>query len=611
MALDPRVSLLIGADTAVVDESSYARALTAVGNAARTTTSPKFGAGCLTFDGAGDWITAPDSEDFNWGFGDFTVEGWFRFLVKQNNQALLGQWGSGGNSWFLYIQSSTLTWTNSGLNFSASFVPVLGQWYHIAIDRQDVSGTATARLYVDGVVLGTSTSHIGLPVTTEKLVIGAIGDVGSFNAFDFQGQMDEIRITKGLAQYAGAFTPPTGPFPRDSGSTAIARISQLPTEIAILSDAPIQVRVSQLPIEVVVTPVAVSAQISQLPIEVAILQVISETVQSVIIVSQEIPMAFGDSGRAQNAIGYQGGLAQNHLNNLRSDTIVPQNQTFWNNYLMDKDTANKDYGGIMGGYKNIAETAGNAYNPAAQGFSALGFGGAGGWDSEFRGGLSSALGGYGDFAKTGGLSGQNIQDMRARSVAPLRAVYANANRDVNRQRSLQGGYSPNLTAAKTKMAREMGQGLSDASTNVEATLAEQIRAGKLAGMAGQTQTSAQGQGLQNAIDSLSANTKLQGLSGLADTTGKGLDSILKALAGGSSLYGTAPGMADMSGRNALTSTGQQIDLAQLQNQLGLGTMNAQIAKGQIPGNVQQGITAAQGISSILKNLSPGIGGAAS
>ena len=48
-------------------------------------------------------------------------------------------------------------------------------------------------------------------------------------------------------------------------------------------------------------------------------------------------------------------------------------------------------------------------------------------------------------------------------------------------------------------------------------------------------------------------------------------------------YGTTPGMANMYGNQMLNSQGQLIDLQGLQNQLGLGTMNAQIAASQIPG----------------------------
>jgi len=38
-----------------------------------------------------------------------------------------------------------------------------------------------------------------------------IGNDGNLNR-GFIGQLDDVRITKGVARYAGAFTPPTGPF---------------------------------------------------------------------------------------------------------------------------------------------------------------------------------------------------------------------------------------------------------------------------------------------------------------------------------------------------------------------------------------------------------------
>ena len=94
------------------------------------------------------------------------------------------------------------------------------------------------------------------------------------------------------------------------------------------------------------------------------------------------------------------------------------------------------------------------------------------------------MSGYQDFAKTGGFSPEGISAIRARSVSPFRAIYANAQRGIDRQRALQGGYSPNYTAAMTRMARESSQGLSDANTNVEAEIADMINKNRLAGLQG-------------------------------------------------------------------------------------------------------------------------------
>jgi hypothetical protein len=95
-----------------------------------------------------------------------------------------------------------------------------------------------------------------------------------------------------------------------------------------------------------------------------------------------------------------------------------------------------------------------------------------------------SYGGFKEFGQTGGYSGQDIANMRARGMAPIRAAYGNAERAVGQQRSLQGGYSPNAIAAQVKMAREQGQGMADAATNVEAGIAQARNQGRLSGYQG-------------------------------------------------------------------------------------------------------------------------------
>lgn len=107
---------------------------------------------------------------------------------------------------------------------------------------------------------------------------------------------------------------------------------------------------------------------------------------------------------------------------------------------------------------------------------------------------SSIMQGYRNFAETGGFSPDDLANIRARSVSPIRAVYANAKRDVERQKSLQGGYSPNYNATMAKLAREQSYTQADAAVNREADLAELIRSGKLAGLEGMLRASNMGGG---------------------------------------------------------------------------------------------------------------------
>jgi len=54
--------------------------------------------GSVQFDGSGDYLSLADNEDFNFGSGDFTIEGWM-YLIGSGEAYLLGQANSiGANS---------------------------------------------------------------------------------------------------------------------------------------------------------------------------------------------------------------------------------------------------------------------------------------------------------------------------------------------------------------------------------------------------------------------------------------------------------------------------------------------------------------------------------
>lgn len=207
--------------TSFVDESPVARTMTAAGNAQITTSQFKFGSSCATFDGSGDYITAPDSADWNFGTGPFQFELFARMLTKANSQAFFGQWAddgfTGNSSWYFWIQGGLLTFRISRsvvVDLSSAWTPTLGQWYHLAVSR-DVTGKT--RLFIDGVMVASSTEqNITTLDSTNVFSIGRIGTGATFSSFDYNGQMDEIRVVKGDATYTSdsGFTVPAAAFPR-------------------------------------------------------------------------------------------------------------------------------------------------------------------------------------------------------------------------------------------------------------------------------------------------------------------------------------------------------------------------------------------------------------
>jgi hypothetical protein len=83
-------------------------------------------------------------------------------------------------------------------------------WHHVAFDI-DTDNT-TLRLYVDGVVEYIDASFTASIIdSTAQLAVGCYNQGGTPVGF-FNGFMEEVRVLKGSAEYAGAFTPPTAPY---------------------------------------------------------------------------------------------------------------------------------------------------------------------------------------------------------------------------------------------------------------------------------------------------------------------------------------------------------------------------------------------------------------
>ena len=201
-----------GADgsTTLIDESSVARALTAQSTAQIDTAQFKYGASSLLLNGTSDYVTAADSADFEFGSGEFTIEGFFRFSSLPSNATLLEHF-DGTNGWALRREGGALKF--NGITYTLQWNGFLtintNQWYHLAVDR-DASGHT--RIYADGVMQAKSTATNAINAPTGSLYIGR----AYVAVYYFPGHMDELRITKGNGRYAsdGGFTVPASAYPR-------------------------------------------------------------------------------------------------------------------------------------------------------------------------------------------------------------------------------------------------------------------------------------------------------------------------------------------------------------------------------------------------------------
>jgi hypothetical protein len=200
------------ASTTFTDEGPLALTSTASGNAQLTTTSPKFGSACLTLDGTGDWVTTQTSAaGFSFGTGDFTIEFWVKSSQTTRTDLLCLDSSFASANWWGFIfnvgASAQMEWYEGGASriSGTSTGWNNGTWRHVAVSRNGTS----VRMFLNGTQIGsTYTTSYTYGAATRAVSIGTQNaGTGPLN-----GQMDNIRITKGVGRYSASFTAP-GDFP--------------------------------------------------------------------------------------------------------------------------------------------------------------------------------------------------------------------------------------------------------------------------------------------------------------------------------------------------------------------------------------------------------------
>lgn len=211
------------ASTTFLDESG--KTWTQNDSAQIDTAQSKFGGASGLFDGVNDYISAPDSADWQFDSGsntnEWTVDFWVRFNgAVAAQEPFFDQYVDNNNEQFFWKNNNTLNYiVKSGgtiiVNVSFAWTPSGDTWYHIALVKQ---GTTGYKCFVDGTQVGSTTTDTDtIPNFAASLRIGVANNQG-VTTYYLDGWLDEFRISKGVARWTANFTPPTQAYAGASGN---------------------------------------------------------------------------------------------------------------------------------------------------------------------------------------------------------------------------------------------------------------------------------------------------------------------------------------------------------------------------------------------------------
>ena len=185
--------------------------------------------GSTKFDGdlnyQGNYLSTEDSDDFNLGSGDFTIEAWIFTSATSTFEGIIGQWPASGasanNSWVLEVVGGDLEfyYCHSGATLVG---PIQGgsistnKWTHVMATR---SGN-TMYMFINGTAhnnSGQSVTHTFNDSTYDVTIGGSIATAAMWN-----GNISNVRVIKGTALHTSNFTVPTNELVTTSDTVLLA-----------------------------------------------------------------------------------------------------------------------------------------------------------------------------------------------------------------------------------------------------------------------------------------------------------------------------------------------------------------------------------------------------
>jgi hypothetical protein len=201
-----------GTDASIIDKSQSSN-LKLVGNTTGSTTQAKFSnTKSMYFDGTGDYITNLPDDLFAFGYDPYTVEFWIytaSYPSYSSRYHIFGSSTSAGNKYAVKLGGGQIDSGNSDGDTNTmgstcyANMPTAGNWVHVAFVRTGIYSNQ-CKCYINGSQGNQETDNTEWGTATDN----TIGATASGN-YGFNGYIQDLRVTKGLARYTANFTPPT------------------------------------------------------------------------------------------------------------------------------------------------------------------------------------------------------------------------------------------------------------------------------------------------------------------------------------------------------------------------------------------------------------------
>ena len=175
------------------------------GDVKSSTASTKYASASISLDGTGDMIEIGDDTNLDFGSEDFTIEGWYKAAATNSDHYLIsssgGSFNAGPSHFGINIYQGN--WRVGG--FNDKLIGGVGSgvntgidtttWHHFAWTQNN----RKIQFFVDGVQTGST-----VDVSSDTFDCDGSFKIGSFhngNQSNWNGNLEDIRISKGLSRY--------------------------------------------------------------------------------------------------------------------------------------------------------------------------------------------------------------------------------------------------------------------------------------------------------------------------------------------------------------------------------------------------------------------------